>query len=159
MAKKCIKISFLFQVPESQFKGSWAANFNGISTSLPQEPAILESTQPIKETSSHDIIHCLSCMDISDITGLHLSRRSSVESNDSTTVKNDAPDKNVKLLNVPGKSETPPSGSVLEKLLKGKRGEAITTKEKGLIKREILRLVVNLSSAVTSKSHQQSLRR
>lgn len=98
-------------------------------------------------------------MDISDITGLHLNRRPSVESSDSTTVKSDTPDKTVKLLDVPGKSETPPSGSVLEKLLKGKRGEAITAKERSLIKREILRLVVNLSSAVTSKSHQQSLRR
>ena len=54
--------------------------------------------------------------------------------------------------------ESSPSGSIMEKFLKGKRGDT-TLKEEGLIKTEILRLVVNLSSAVTSKTHQQALRR
>ena len=99
-------------------------------------------------------------MDISNITGLHhVVRQASVESSEGSTSKIDCSDKSVTLLNGPVKSETFSSGSVLEKFLKGKRGDAITSKERSLIKREILRLVVNLSSAVTSKSHQQSLRR
>ncbi len=144
-----------FQVAESQFKGSWAANFNGISTSIPLEPTISESetTQIVKGKSSHDVTHCLSCMDISHITALHVIRQASLESNDGTT------DKSVTLLNDPGRAKGETSGSILEKFIKVKRGEAITPKEQSLIKHEILRLVVNLSSAVTSKSHQQSLRR
>lgn len=51
------------------------------------------------------------------------------------------------------------SGSILEKFLKGKQLDAVTGKDNALIKREILRLVMNLSSAVTSRSHQESLRR
>jgi hypothetical protein len=153
-----------FQVAESQFKGSWAANFNGISTGISQESTISKSemTQTVKGKSSHDVTLCLSCMDISHISGLQVTRRASVESNNGTTIKTDTPNKNVTLVNGPGpaKSEISSSGSILEKFVKGKRGgDAITLKEQSLIKHEVLRLVVNLSSAVTSKSHQQSLRR
>ncbi|XP_028405356.1 rapamycin-insensitive companion of mTOR-like [Dendronephthya gigantea] len=156
------ELTDFFMVAESQFKGSWAANFNGISTSIPQESTIPESeaTDILKGKASHDVTHCLSCMDISNVTGLHhVVRQASIESNEAGSAgKTDCPDKIVTLPNGPTNSETPSSGSVLEKFLKGKRGEAITSKERSLIKREILRLVVNLSSAVTSKSHQQSLR-
>ena len=98
-------------------------------------------------------------MNISHITGLHVTRQASIESNDGTPSKADASNKNLTLVNGPGKSEKSSSGSILEKFVKGKRGDAITPREQNLIKHEILRLVVNLSSAVTSKSHQQSLRR
>ena len=98
-------------------------------------------------------------MNTSSVTGLHVTRQASIDSNDGTSVKSDTPDKKVTFAAGSGKSETSQSGTVLEKFLKGKRGDPITPKEQSLIKREILRLVVNLSSAVTSKSHQQSLRR
>ena len=69
---------------------------------------------------------------------------------------------NIETKSNPSKSKsqtTSFSGSILEKFLKGKQLDAVTGKDHALIKREILRLVMNLSSAVTSRSHQESLRR
>ena len=94
---------------------------------------------------SHDVNQCLSCMDLSGITASVVKRKLSMEPTD----KQDA---------IVRKVSDSTSGNMLERLMKGKRGDVISAKEIGFVKREILRLIVNLSSAVTSKSHQQSLR-
>lgn len=158
-----LALLFKFQVAECQFKGSWAANFVGFSTSIAQQPSsVSETVQIVKEQSSHDVHGCLLCMDISQVTGLHVTREVSVGANDGTAAKSDTRDKNVIVSNGRGngKSDTLSSAGILEKFVKGKRSDTVLTpKEHDLIKREILRLVVSLSSAVTSKSHQQSLRR
>lgn len=148
-----------FLVEESQYKGSWADNFIGVSTTPMPKPDVLQIPQKAK-SMAHDTTQCLCCMDVSRITGKLPTSKTSTEKNGKVDQKQERTETVVELKNESTKilTESVSSGSILEKFLKGKRSDSISPKEQGFIKKEILRLVVNLSSAVTSKSHQQSLR-